>query len=593
MPFIDATTTEWGCSLPPQGPHTITTHAPGYKTAMGLRDGDMSIITRIKSIYPRFSPFGLAAQFLGAVGQQLALPEGYMCTAYLSPETWRAELHHGTSEHRKESRITRDDLKFRVVEIGGVRLYLVVFHAMKRRGSLFVWQHRGLGFSSRVAQALLPRIEDSFTDLGEFAGPDAPGIPEPTYLPVGESHQLLKERVAEYMNRATIQDYDHPVDASDVTLYQTGMAAIVRFHEAATKVRPGTVVVFGSIFHSTWHFLEENEHGFKHWGPSSDADLAEFEAYLEAGGSCSYVFTEFPSNPILTSLNLARLRQLADKYGFYIVVDDTLAGFANMDLLPVADVVWTSLTKAFSGYADVMGGSLSLNPNINNNNSYTALKAAIDEQFHNELFVPDADTLLSNSDDYLARCVKINRNANALAAFLHQVSQDPAYPVRRVLYPPYTAGFEHAKSFLRRPTADFPEPGFGPLLSVELETMDQMVAFYDNLTFHQGPHLGAHLTLCVPFNALVFGKDPDEAAYHAAYGSRQEQVRISVGFTEEAEDIIGAVQKALDTMVEVAGRGRRDEAGEKAVDEGRVLADEIEREVAEDGDVKTDINLMS
>jgi len=62
MPFIDAATTEFGQSLPPHGPHTITTHGHGYKTAVAFREGDMSVISRIKSIYPRFSPFGLAAQ---------------------------------------------------------------------------------------------------------------------------------------------------------------------------------------------------------------------------------------------------------------------------------------------------------------------------------------------------------------------------------------------------------------------------------------------------------------------------------------------------------------------------------------------------
>lgn len=541
-------------------------------------------------------------QFNGAIGKKLGLPEGYMCAAYLSPEAWRAELFHATSEFRRGDRLASGDLGFRVVEVGGVRFYLVVFHAAKRRGSLFVWQHRGLGFSTRVAEALLPKInnDSTFKDLGEFPGPDAEGIPPPTYLPECKSHQLLRERVAGLLNRATIQDYPTPVAASDVTLYQTGMASIVRLHENIARVRPGTVVVFGSIFHSTWHFLEENPHGFKHWGACSDADLDEFEAYLDGGGSCSYIFTEFPSNPILTSVDLARLRRLANKHGFYVVVDDTLAGFANMDLLSVVDVVMSSLTKAFSGRADTMGGSISLNPNIDNQNSYMALRAAINDNFHNELFTGDADTLLSNSDDYLERCVKFNRNAAALAAFFHSKVQDVNYPVRKVLYPPYTPGSDHARSFLRRPTPELPEPGYGPLLSIEFETMDQMISFYDNLTFYQGPHLGAHLTLCVPFNALVFGKHAEEAAYHAAYGARQEQVRFSVGFTEDSGDLIGVCQRALDAMVEVAGRDKRVEDGagagagkEGGLDEGRVLADEIEREVAEDGNVKTDINLMT
>lgn len=72
MPFIDATTTEFGHSLPPHGPHTITTHAPGYKSAVAFREGDMSVISRVKSIYPRFSPFGLAAQVSSSLSLSLS-----------------------------------------------------------------------------------------------------------------------------------------------------------------------------------------------------------------------------------------------------------------------------------------------------------------------------------------------------------------------------------------------------------------------------------------------------------------------------------------------------------------------------------------
>jgi len=611
MPFIDATTTEFGQSLPPHGPHTITTHGHGYKTAVAFREGDMSVISRIKSIYPRFSPFGLAAQFLGAVGKKLGLPQGYMSAAYLTPQTWRDELRFATSHHRKEHRITKpeEDLQFRVVEVGGVRLYLVIFHMTKSKGSLFVWQHCGLGFSSRVAEHLLPQIDATLKDLGTFSGADADDIPAPTYLPEGKSHELLRERVAGYMNRATIREYPNAVQPSDVSFYQTGMAAIVRAHQAIIGVRPGTVVVFGSIFHSTWHFLEENQHGFKHWGKADEADLDAFEAYLvnddEAAGEggkaskCAYVFVEFPSNPIMVGVDLARLRRLADKHGFYIVTDDTLAGFANLDLLPVADVVMSSLTKAFSGYADVMAGSLVLNPNIDNNGSYRMLKDAVDGQFHNEFFGPDADKLLANSEDYLERSVVLNRNAAGLAEFIYAKSQETVsdnkkYPIRKVLYPPYSQGTSYLSAFLRKPTKELPSPGYGPLFSVEFETMDQTIAFYDNLTFHQGPHLGAHLTLCLTFNALVFGKDPEEAEYHGAYGARQEQVRFSVGLEEDVRDLQGVVQKALDKMVDICGNGSgtKREDVEGTVD-GEVLKEEIEREVEMDGEVKTGVNLMA
>ncbi|KAI0910510.1 pyridoxal phosphate-dependent transferase [Ustulina deusta] len=140
------------------------------------------------------------------------------------------------------------------------------------------------------------------------------------------------------------------------------MASITRLHEAITSLRSGPTAVFGSVFHSSYHMFAESEGGMKHYGRADASDLHDFEKYLEAGGECAFVFTEFPSNPILVSVDLMRLRGLADRYGFFVVVDDTCASFANIDLLGAADAVVTSLTKAFSGYADVMAGSAVLNP---------------------------------------------------------------------------------------------------------------------------------------------------------------------------------------------------------------------------------------
>ena len=68
------------------------------------------------------------------------------------------------------------------------------------------------------------------------------------------------------------------------------------------------------------------------------------------------LFTEFPSNPLLRSPNLPRLRGLADRYDFLIVIDETIGNFANVDVFPYADVLASSLSKSFSGVGNVMGG---------------------------------------------------------------------------------------------------------------------------------------------------------------------------------------------------------------------------------------------
>lgn len=68
------------------------------------------------------------------------------------------------------------------------------------------------------------------------------------------------------------------------------------------------------------------------------------------------LFTEFPSNPLLRSADLPRLRALADKYDFLIVIDETIGNFTNVKIAGFADIIVCSLTKIFSGTGNVMGG---------------------------------------------------------------------------------------------------------------------------------------------------------------------------------------------------------------------------------------------
>jgi cystathionine gamma-synthase len=109
------------------------------------------------------------------------------------------------------------------------------------------------------------------------------------------------------------------------------------------------------------------------WGPGChllghglDTDIDEFELILKSEPATPPVlalFTEFPSNPLLRSANLPRLRALADKYDFLIVIDETIGNFVNVKVLPYADLIVSSLTKVFSGDANVMGGRYTASPN--------------------------------------------------------------------------------------------------------------------------------------------------------------------------------------------------------------------------------------
>lgn len=146
--------------------------------------------------------------------------------------------------------------------------------------------------------------------------------------------------------------------------------------------------------------------------------------------------------------------------------------------------------------------------------------------FHNEFFAGDAEALLTNSNNYLARSEILNRNAAALADYFATRAADPDSPVRQVLFPTTSDTRDKYESFMRKPTPDF-APGYGCLLSVEFEDIATARAFYDNLQLHCGPHLGAHLTLALPFNAIANGRTPEEAEYHASVSHFERDVAMS------------------------------------------------------------------
>lgn len=520
---IKELTTEFGHSLPPEGPHAITFHIPGWDAALRFRDGDMAIFTRLRSMYPRFAPFGPIRQLSAAIAQKLALSEMTAVLMYMDPAVFAVHKEYCLSPERKEHRLSEKDLSFKIVEIHDVRLYCVTYHIAQTKSIIGVWQNTGTGILTRPAQELLKYVNTEFKEV-EWSG-DLHDMPTPTYYPESEAHEELRKRISELLHRAQLDPEKVKVNPDDVYLFQTGMAAIHRLNQALIKRCPGIILVLGSVFPSTWHLFKETPGGMKHIGDARDGVMGKVEEYLKDiykdGKTISYAFLEFPSNPLLVSIDLNRMRKIADKYNFPVVVDDTVGSFCNVDILSATDVLITSCTKSFSGYADVMAGSAVLNPL---SPFYPSMKQIVSNTFHNEVFAADAEVLLSNSNNYLARSAILNRNAAALAHYFATQAADPDSPVRQVLYPTTSDTRDNYEVFMRRTTPEF-VPGYGCLLSVEFEDIATARLFYDNLQLHCGPHLGAHLTLALPFNALANGRTPEEARYHRSVSDSERDCR--------------------------------------------------------------------
>lgn len=76
---------KFGHSMPPYSPHTITAHVPGWQTMVGFRDGDKSILPLLKSMYPRFTPWGHCREVLHPLSYSVTC---YTYSHVICPQSW-------------------------------------------------------------------------------------------------------------------------------------------------------------------------------------------------------------------------------------------------------------------------------------------------------------------------------------------------------------------------------------------------------------------------------------------------------------------------------------------------------------------------
>jgi cystathionine gamma-synthase len=463
---------------------------------------------------------------------QKAGKEGQSCLLFSRPEAATACLAFATSPSRGDDKLSPGEISLRVFDIN-LRIYAVFFPAANTPVTQSFWTNSGTGISSRLAEESLKHLEL----LHEVSESDpAPKIKE------SPAHGQIRERIAGLLERAPAgPPRQAKVSPDDVYLFQTGMAAIYGVHTYLLSKHNASTVLFGFAFHSTIHVFEGFGPGFKLLGLGTAKEVDGLEIYLEAekkeGRKIQAVWTEFPANPMLTSADLGRLRKLADKYHFLLIVDDTVGSFCNVDVLGVADIVVTSLTKSFSGYADVMGASAVLNPS---SARYLELKRMFKERYYNDYYNADAEVLDQNNRDYMSRSKVLNKNAERLVEYLQSQAINPSSTVSKVYYPTVNPSRPNYEVRMRKKTEEF-TPGYGCLFSVEFHSVEAAIVFYDNLNVHHGPHLGAHLTLAMPYVKGLYGKKLDWASN---YGLKETQIRIAAGL-EDTEILLETFKNAL------------------------------------------------
>jgi cystathionine gamma-synthase len=305
----------------------------------------------------------------------------------------------------------------------------------------------------------------------------------------------------------------------DVYLYPCGMNSIFNAHRMMLEVRgPLKSISYGFPYVDTLKILEKFGPGCIFYGNGSSDDLDDLEARLKAGERFLALFCEFPGNPMLKCPDLHRIRKLADTYDFGVIVDETIGNFINIHVLPLADVVVSSLTKIFSGECNVMGGATVLNPR---GRYYEALKKVADACYEDNYWAEDAIFLERNSRHFVSRIERINHNAEVICDILR------AHPlVKDLYYPKYNPS---------RPCYDAcrtPHGGYGGLLSFTFHDTAHAVAFFDRIETAKGPSLGTNFTLTSPYVILAHYL---ELEWAAQFGVPSDLIRISVGLEDEED----------------------------------------------------------
>ncbi len=470
----------------PNTKHAISMCLPRWRDVIGYEERDPATMEKLQLGYPRFlyHPLVTAAceRFRIPSDDQVQLyttrAAAQRCAAYLWTKAPEAEVHlRGLSD----SPVT-----------------LISFPESLAEHAKEYWQHAGEGISSRCAETLLNN-----TPL-----PDA-----------SKAEQKIRERVAEFTGTTT----------DNVYLFCSGMAAINAAYIASRKLDLKVPTVqFAFPYGDTLKLQNKfNQAGALFYANGHEDDLKQLETDLEST-RISGLFCEFPTNPLLTCVDLPRLRQLADQYEFPIIIDETLGACINQNTLPVSDVTAISLTKFFSGTSDVMGGALIINPDAP---FATHFREQLAELHEPEAFHPaDIVQLEIDSCDYRERVEQINRTALEVCEFLQ------SNPAVKSVYYPAVADKEMYDRFRR------PDGGYGGLLSFVLKDAAKYTeAFYDALEITKGPNLGTSFSLCCPFVLIAHY---DELEWAEAAGASRYLIRISIGL-EPAEDLIARIERAI------------------------------------------------
>tara|TARA_Y100001968_G_C19453774_1_gene770676 strand:+ start:1759 stop:3225 length:1467 start_codon:yes stop_codon:yes gene_type:complete len=466
----------------PDTPHAVSVALPRWQDVIDYEEKKENCIRLLQSIYPRFglNPYVSELAQKSLQGCNVKLAQSWPYPNLKSAE--RAKLY--CLENSKGIAIIKKVLG----------LHCLITNKDTTPFAKAFWQHSGLGASSRQAAIALNKEKSPSKNEGSRA------------------RKELIERLSSI----------YKCDSDLIQLSPSGMASLTTALRIIRTVRPhGKFLQLGFPYVDVLKLPQEIFGGCDLLIETKEEDLRIALNQREPAA----IIVELPSNPMLMSVDLKTVSKIAHEKGIPLIADDTIGSAVNIDPIPYADMIFSSLTKSFAGRGDILAGSLIISPE-------SPWKKEFSEIFQNAslapLADPDAIALAETSRDVKKRLPLLNESCLLLK---RQLERHPS--IERVLHPEDCPNFNQ----IMRPNG-----GYGCLLSFVLKDgLQKTKSFYNSLRVCKGPSLGTNFTLVCPYVLLAHY---DELEWAEECGVPPYLIRVSVGL-EDPNTLWNKFEEAL------------------------------------------------
>lgn len=489
---------ECGETLPQNNIHAVSVSMPKLQDVIDYEEGFGEGFEKIKSGYPRFILHPYLKILATYIKNKYNICDNYEVVLLSSQDA----VDVVSDKYYIHNKIDIDEpFGVILVQNGTTQLQKVL---------MFI-QHVGCNLSSRFA-------EDYLFDVG---------LINKKHIEKIENSIDAKDIIIKSLANA----YNQP--EKNIALAPSGMNAIYAVAKGLRSIqrRNGRdiLVQLGWLYLDTMNIVKHHYEQTKIFPDIKNLDLLE-EYLKENGFKISAIITEVPTNPLLQSVDIKRLRTLCKKYNIPLVIDSTLSTPYNLDLKNYADILVESLTKFACGNADVLMGAVILNENS------TLSHMNIEFFKHcDKVYIRDMQRLAYEIKSYKSRVKKISENTKALVAYFKTCSY-----IDKIYY----CFSDENKEFYKELVKD--ENSYTGLVSVTFNK--EFSEIYDKLNFSKGPSLGTEFTLLMPYTYLAhydYIKDENGLNFLNNIGLPKDLLRISVG-SEDINSIINEFKKLED-----------------------------------------------